>query len=360
MKDISFFICSLASGGAEHQLTLLADMLANKGHRVRIITFAGIPDHYSFDKDIERVRIYHKSSIYNLFCVFLYLLKLRTDCFISFGQRENLISLLPFLFKKTKYIAGERNNTVGTPSKIEKILVSWLYRRADYVVCNSRSQGDYLSKCKQYLAKKIRVIHNYTDLELFKVSDTPLNPKTQIGVFCRLEPQKNIKRFAVAIKKLKETTDQPFCINWYGNQHFINSTLQTYYDSFINQIKHDGLEETIVIHDPVKNVHELLPKFDAIALPSLHEGFSNSISEAICCGKPMLVSNVSDNPVMVKDGFNGFLFDPTNADEIASAFDKFLHISVEQRSMFGHNSRSLAEKLFDKEKFISDYMNLIS
>ena len=360
MKDISFFICSLASGGAEHQLTLLADMLAKKGHRVRIITFAEVPDHYSFYKTIERVRLYHKSSICNLFNVFLCLLKLRTDCFISFGQRENFISIFPFLFKKTKYIACERNNTVGPPSIIEKILVSCLYRRADYVVCNSHSQGNYLSKCKQYLAKKIKVIHNYTDLDLFRFSCVPQNPFPQIGIFCRLEPQKNIKRFASAIKKLKDTTDLPFCINWYGNQHFVNNALQTYYDSFINQIKRDGLEKTIIIHDPVKNVHELLPKFDAIALPSLHEGFSNSISEAICCGKPMLVSNVSDNPVMVKDGFNGFLFDPTNTDEIAAAFNKFLHISTEQRRVFGHNSRMLAEKLFDKEKFISDYMTLIS
>lgn len=359
MKDISFFICSLASGGAEHQLTLLADMLAKKGYRVRIVTFAGVPDHYSFDKSIKRVRIYHKNSIFNFLCVFFYLLKLRTDCFISFGQRENLFSLIPFLFKRTKYIAGERNNTVGSSSLTEKLLVRWLYPRADYIVCNSRSQGDYLSKRKQYLAKKIKVIHNYTEIETFKYSCPPKNAITQIGIFCRFEPQKNIKRFAEAIKKLKETTDLPFCINWYGNRHFVNSSLQNYYDSFINQIKRDDLEETIVIHDPVKNVHELLSKYDAIALPSLHEGFSNSISEAICCGKPMLVSNVSDNPVMVKDGFNGFLFDPTNIEEIVAAFDKFLHTTIEQRRAFGQNSRLLAEKIFNKEKFISDYLNLI-
>lgn len=360
MKDISFFICSLASGGAEHQLTLLADMLAKKGYRVRIVTFAGVPDHYSFDKSIKRVRIYHKNSIFNFFCVFFYLLKLRTDCFISFGQRENLFSLIPFLFKRTKYIAGERNNTVGSSSLTEKLLVRWLYRRADYIVCNSCSQGDYLSKRKQYLAKKIKVIHNYTEIDTFRYSYPPKNAITQIGIFCRLEPQKNIKRFAEAIKKLKETIDLPFCINWYGNRHFVNSSLQAYYDCFINQIKRDGLEDTIVIHDPVKNVHELLPNFDAIALPSLHEGFSNSISEAICCGKPMLVSNVSDNPVMVKEGFNGFLFDPTNTDEIVSAFKKFLNASYEQRLVFGQNSRFLAEKMFDKDKFIIDYISLIS
>ena len=74
----------------------------------------------------------------------------------------------------------------------------------------------------------------------------------------------------------------------------------------------------------------------------------------------MLVSNVSDNPVMVKDGYNGFLFDPTNTDEIVSAFVKFLQLSSEQRMVFGHNSRIVAENLFNKEKFISDYMDLIS
>lgn len=360
MKDISFFICSLASGGAEHQLTLLADMLAKKGHKVRIITFAGISDHYTYDSDIERVRIYHKNFLYNFLCVFLYLLKLHTDCFISFGQRENFISLLPFLFKKTKFIAGERNNTIGHPSRLERILVKWLYRRANYVVCNSRSQSEYLSKREKYLTNKIRIIHNYTDLESFQVHDAPLNPITQIGIFCRLEPQKNIKRFAEAVKKLKDATDVPFCIHWYGNHHFINSNLQAYYDSFVRQIKRDGLENTIVIHEPVKCVQDLIPKFDVIALPSLYEGFSNSISEAICCGKPMLVSNVSDNPVMVKDGFNGFLFNPTDIDEIVSAFEKFLRAPMEQRIVFGHNSRSIAESLFDKEIFISDYMKLIS
>jgi glycosyltransferase involved in cell wall biosynthesis len=94
-------------------------------------------------------------------------------------------------------------------------------------------------------------------------------------------------------------------------------------------------------------------------LPSLFEGFSNSIAEGICCGKPMLVSDVSDNRIMVHDHENGFLFDPNDVDSIVDAFIRFFSLDTSEMTMMGHKSREIAESLFDKEAFIESYINLI-
>lgn len=360
MKNITLFICSLHSGGAEHQLSVLANMLAERDYNVRIITFSDKPDHYHLHPSIKRVKIYHSSKVYKFIKLLFYLMKHRTECFISFGQRENFISILPFFFKRTKYIAGERNNSIGKPSTIERLLVNYLYRRADYIVPNSDSQGRHLVNSNPSLVHKIRVIHNYTDLELFSASQLPENTIVQIGVFCRFEPQKNIIRFAEAMKQLRDKCKIPFRIVWYGNQSFVNKSLQSYFDRFKEQIIRDHLDDIIIIHDPVKNVHDYMLMYDAIALPSLHEGFSNAISEAICCGRPVLASRVSDNSVMVHDSENGFLFDPTDPTDIVNAFTKFLYLPIHIREKFGQNSRRIAESLFNKEKFISDYISIIS
>lgn len=73
----------------------------------------------------------------------------------------------------------------------------------------------------------------------------------------------------------------------------------------------------------------------------------------------MLVSDVSDNSLMVHEGEFGFLFDPNKTDSIVSAFEKFLTLDRTQIEEMGKRSREIAEKLFDKNEFIESYVNLI-
>lgn len=46
MKRITCFTSNLTGGGAEHQLTILSNLLAEKGYDVTIVTYNNIPDHY--------------------------------------------------------------------------------------------------------------------------------------------------------------------------------------------------------------------------------------------------------------------------------------------------------------------------
>ena len=57
----------------------------------------------------------------------------------------------------------------------------------------------------------------------------------------------------------------------------------------------------------------LLAAADVAILPSLKEGFSNAVLEAMACGTPLVVSNVGGNAEIIDHGVNGFICDVANA-----------------------------------------------
>ncbi|WP_156302826.1 glycosyltransferase, partial [Methylogaea oryzae] len=61
---------------------------------------------------------------------------------------------------------------------------------------------------------------------------------------------------------------------------------------------------------------------DIVCIPSLHEGMSNVMLEAMACGKLCVCSAVGGALDVVRDGDNGFLFEPRSAQSLAQALDK--------------------------------------
>lgn len=361
MRSIHFFINTLSSGGAEHQLSILANLLSQRDYDVSIVTFGGGQDHYPLDKKIKRICLCgHSNGILRMFQIWKYFATVKTDCVISFGVRENALAIPGLLLRKgIMFIAGERNITMQNQPRYEKICHKFLYRRANYIVPNSYSQERYLKQYFPRLEDKIVTITNYTDLTEF-VPDAGYTPNSnRLVVVARYYPQKNWYRFAEAVSKLKEQIGASFVIDCYGSQKFSSQVLQDYYDGLVLLIEKLGIGDVLRLHDSIKNVAEEMNHSDAVCLPSLHEGFSNTISEAICCGKPVICSDVADNSVMVHDRENGFLFNPLDIDEMADAMNRFIDLPVEKKKQMGMKSRKISESLFDVNVFVNAYEKLI-
>ena len=359
--NVTCFICSLSSGGAEHQMIELTHLLQEKGYKITLATFADIDDHYQMPDKVKRIRIGQgKSGLLKILDIFLFFISVKTDCIISFGQRENLLILVPLLLRpKIKVIAGERNLTYGKPTFIEWLLMKILYRRANFIVSNSYAQANYIKNTVPHYADKVVTITNYTDLSLYKCNAYTLHDILRIGIFSRYNSQKNCKRFVEAVRLIKEKDKRPFLIEWYGNQYLKDKTSNRDFLSMQELVYHYGLEDVLLLKDHIKDVCSVMEGLDAVCLPSLFEGFSNAISEAICCARPMLVSDVSDNGLMVKDGINGYLFNPLDIDNIASAFIKFFALKEKDCRQMSINSRKIAEELFDAETFVNKYVDLL-
>lgn len=364
MKSIVLFINGLTSGGAEHQLVELADGLAERGYDVTITTFSDVTDHYKYSPKIKRHHIAKgRSKLFKLLGIFLYFIFLKTDCVISFGQRANYFCLIPLCYrsrKKIRVIAGERNTTVGPSSSIERKLLDKYYKRAEFIVPNSYSQRNYIIKVNPEYTSKTIPITNFTNLNDFTASPLPEGEILRIVVFGRYDKQKNCIRFTEAIHELIQKTENSFVVEWYGNQSFKDKEPNPFYQEMNNKVIELGLQDTLILKDQTKDVSSIMKTYDAFCLPSLWEGFSNAIGEAICCGRPCLVSDVSDNGVMVQDGLNGFLFDPQSIDDIVAAFLKFFRLSKDERATMGKESRKRAEMLFNKKRFINSYEILIN
>lgn len=68
---------------------------------------------------------------------------------------------------------------------------------------------------------------------------------------------------------------------------------------------------------PTENLPYLLSGAAVFVLPSLYEGFGIPVLEAMACGTPVIVSNVSSLPEVV--GKAGLLIDPYSVDQIEQA-----------------------------------------
>lgn len=360
MRKIYCIVPSLSSGGAERQLCILMEQLAAKSYDVTLITYSNREDMYPLSNKIHRIKIIRKSKVKTLLSIFKLFKGLeKNSLIITFGMLNNMITILCNLFFKCRILAGERNFSVKTTWK--EMTLFLLYIKAFSIVANSHSQEIYIKKHAPWLRKKTTCIINYTNLNVFRpIKELQNNENKQvIGIFARFNPQKNYKRFVEAVMMVVNSGYKNFVFKWYGNMTGANNSSNYYYVDFLNLIENNGLSTFIELHNHTKEVVQCINYCDAICLPSLFEGWSNSISEAIACGKPVLASNVSDNHVMIEQDVNGFLFNPTSSIEISNAIIKYLNLSESQKVKMSVASRKKAEQLFDLNKFTEKYIEII-
>jgi len=91
------------------------------------------------------------------------------------------------------------------------------------------------------------------------------------------------------------------------------------------------------------------PAIDLLILPSLWEGLSMTLIEAMAFGKPLVASNIKGNRECVWPGKNGFLCTPRKAEEFAQAV-KTLAADRDLYQRMSKESRRLSSQYFDAEK----------
>ncbi len=360
-KKIVCYMGTLGSGGAEHQMVILSSLLADKGYDVTIPTYRDGVDFYDVDPRVKREHIANgKHKIIKVLALMWHALTVKADIVVSWGFFQSVFILFALLFRpRVKVICGERECTKLAPSIYEKILYAILYKRAAYIVPNSYAQRDYEVNKHPSYANKIVTIINYTDVEHFKVGPYPNNDTLRIGIVCRVEQQKNMWNLIEAMNIVKQKVSLPFEIHWYGKKDYTNPVQIEYIETGLKKIHEYGLDQNIFLEGRTKDVAGVIASCDVMCLASFFEGFSNSLSEYICCGKPVLCSNIDENIIMVQDGVNGFTFDPNNVESIADAFIKFFSLELSVKQQMGLKSRERANELFNKEKFVGAYINLI-
>lgn len=105
------------------------------------------------------------------------------------------------------------------------------------------------------------------------------------------------------------------------------------------------------------DVAELLPALDLFVLPSLAEGISNTLMEAMACGLPVIATDVGGNGELVLDGETGALVPRGDAEALAQALKPYVQDAA-RRESHGAAARRRAETEFSLERMVGRYQSL--
>lgn len=105
----------------------------------------------------------------------------------------------------------------------------------------------------------------------------------------------------------------------------------------------EGLNRRVVLSDGLSGDHLVAAyqQSDIFFSPSIYETMPLVVLEALACGMPMLVTNVSGSKDIVSTGRNGIVVEPGDAMGMASAIQR-LASDAQLRKTLGQENRTLA------------------
>ncbi len=106
-----------------------------------------------------------------------------------------------------------------------------------------------------------------------------------------------------------------------------------------------------------EDVAALMRGFDLFVLPSLAEGISNTILEAMASGLPVVATDVGGNPELVESGRTGRLVPPADPESMADAIRAYLD-DREMCAKHGRSARATVERRFSMEAMVAGYMDV--
>lgn len=356
-------------GGTEMQAQRLAEVLIDSGNEVFILT--------ARLKNLKKYETIGKLPVYRTFaagggfissiCFFisslLFLIKNRRkyDVIHVHLASSHAISavIAAGLYRKPVIIkigASREFGDVGTSKKtfIGRLKFLFLEKYAGlFIAPNDEIKNELLNI--KIPDRKIIKIANGVDTNLFYPVDdvqkavvkNELNlPAGKIVTFIgRLEPQKAVDRLIRAWEKISSTyTDTHLLIIGAGFQE----------NYLKNLVKDLNLVQKITFIRNTGSVTSYLQSSYIYVLPSLAEGISNSLLEAMSSGLAVVGTNVGGTDEVIRQGLNGILVEPDNIAALEQAVLNLLN-NPELARTLGKKARHTVEQNFSIRQVASQY-----
>jgi len=261
-----------------------------------------------------------------------------------------------FRRKRTPYITSIRGSDVPgfnqrftAAHTILRPLTRMIWRNAAAVVSNSQGLRDLAWETMPSLV--IEVILNGVDTEEFyPATGNPPSSTARLPLLAvnRLIPRKGMDLLIRALGAVRKELGDTFELTIVGEGSLVQE-LQTLATGH-------GIGDAVTFAGAIP--HEDLPGVyrdaDLFVLPSLAEGMSNALLEAMASGLPVIVTDTGGSAELVQN--NGIVVPPGNVEALAEALKRLVS-NPELRRIMGQRSRQQAEK-FSWRSVATQYLGL--
>ena len=118
-----------------------------------------------------------------------------------------------------------------------------------------------------------------------------------------------------------------------------------------------GLIERVTFIGASNRVPEMLNAMDLFVLPSICEGMSNTILEAMACGLPVIATRVGGNPELGEEGRTAYFFSPGDCQSLARIISN-LAADTGKRRILGNAGRQHTIEQFSLVAMVRQYHDL--
>ena len=369
-------ITSLDKGGAENHLSILSSEQAKKNNLVKIFISK---NSFYWLKYLKRNKIkVIKSKYFNEKNLIYKLIKLISDIYslkkiLEKFRPEILHAHLPYMeivsffciylsSHKPKFIISKHVDNVffkGSEGQKKNILGSFLVRiiakKTLKIIAISKAVKFFLISSHVGLdPSKIKVIYYGID-NLSLLSNTqkkyisPYKKKNKdeiiLGCIARLVPQKSIDNIIRSIYELKNKNVKLFIVG--------RGLLKNELVSLTKELKIENQIFWIEFVDDLKNFYKSI---DIFVLTSHYEGLGLVFLEAMLSKKPVICSNLSAMPEIIKNNYNGLLVKPNNPILLSKSIKLLYDISLRKKLSF--NGYLFVKKNFSVKKMYSETINV--
>ena len=358
---ISYFYPIL--GGSEQQALNLAAGLVKEGISVSVLTrrIKGLPLYekimnvpvYRNIITIQWQKLFGISYILSVFW-FLYRERHSYDiihCHIAQGFHSIVAILFKSLFKKKVIIKVAATGPISDFVMMKKVIFGNSFleklKNADRIITIC-SQSEKEALQEGFLPTTVMQIQNGVDVQYFKPLLSDRKKHNRILFIGRLDYLKGVHNLIQAFNGLIEEG--------------MNAYLEIVGDGpdrekLENLARDLDINDYICFRGEIKGVVSLLQESTMFVLPSLSEGLSNVILEAMACGLPVVSTRVGGTTDIIQDGINGMLVEPDNVGQLSNTMKQLLK-NKKLTEQLGNEARKTVEIKFSMEQVVTKYLKL--
>ena len=327
--------------GAEYFFLRVISHLANCGHRVIVVTKRDTP----LRAEIEKIN--HPNIVLHAWHTHGKVdpATLRKLCRLIREERVDIINTHLTTASWQGALAGKITG-VPTVAVVHATDRKTWFQYADYLI--AVSAGVKRALIEQGIEPaKIEVLYHGIDLDQYiapldsatakAALGLPADART-VGVVASLIPRKGHRFLLEALKNLEKSIGPVHAL--FAGEGELEAELRA-------QVREMGLAERVHFLGFRRDVPNVVCAMDAFVLPSLKEGLSIAVMEAMALEKPVICSAIAGLPEVVRDGQTGFLVPPGDSAALQNALER-LFADENLRQQLGHNARCFLEAHFEQ------------